>query len=676
MTDFEMERRILVIDDQSQIHETFARIFRGDNRNQHDLDDFEARFLSNDSDPLVQHSVTAPVFALTHAYSGEEGVHEVQKSIDNDEAFSVAFVDMRMPKGMDGLATIKRLWRIDPNLQVVICTAYSDHTWDDIVASLGYSDRLLLLRKPFEQDEARQLALALSEKSRLSIRQEEKLELLENEVNRRRKAESELRDMAHRDALTALPNRPFLIEKLEQVLANQGPRRRSYDAILFLDLDNFKIINDSLGHEAGDDLLNQVAVRLQECVRDHDTASRCSESIEEGCQAAGDETIRLGGDEFVILLERLAQRDDALLVARRIVQRICEPFQLGDRLVTVGTSVGVAFIDESLGDGHEALRNADTAMYQAKNSGKGQIAVFDQTMHDAVVARHELEAQLRVALRDERFELRYQPIVNLKTCQIQGVEVLSRWRGADGEYVPPSEFVPVAEEIGLISQFGEWVLERSMREFSAMMASFEDDKRPDVYLGVNISRRQLGDPFFIDRLQAIVQRTRFKWSLKLEMSENGDTRHNERSLQTMLDLHQSGVGIHIDDFGKGNSSLTCFHDYPIETVKIDRTFTASITIDHGHAIITQAIVQLAHHLMATIVCQGVESAQQLTLLQQWGCDLGQGYIFAPPLDIDELEQLLITPGESDGIKILKSAVHVPLNLPTGTSPGIQLPSPH
>lgn len=671
MTEFEAERRILIIDDQSQIHETFARIFRSDHRNEDDLDDFEARFLSDDQTQENEDDTSAPVFSLSHAYSGEEGVHEVQKSIDQQTPFSVAFVDMRMPKGMDGLETTKRLWRIDPNLQVVICTAYSDHTWDDIVASLGYSDRLLLLRKPFEQDEARQLALALSEKSRLSIRQEEKMELLESEVNRRRKAETELRDMAHRDALTALPNRPFLLEKLEQVLASQGPRRRSCDAILFLDLDNFKIINDSLGHEAGDELLNQVASRLQECVRDHDTASRCSENVEDE-SIVGDETVRLGGDEFVILLEQLAHRDDALRVARRIVQRICEPFQLGDRLVTVGTSVGVAFIDESLTDGHEALRNADTAMYQAKNSGKGQIAVFDQTMHDAVVARHELEAQLRLALREEKFELRYQPIVNLKTCQIQGVEVLSRWRGADGEYVPPSEFVPVAEEIGLISQFGEWVLEQSMREFSAMMASFKDEVRPDIYLGVNISRRQLGDPFFIDRLQAIIDRTKFDWSLKLEMSENGDSRHNERSLQTMLDLHQSGVGIHIDDFGKGNSSLTCFHDYPIETVKIDRTFTASITIDHGHAIITQAIVQLAHHLMANIVCQGVESAKQLNLLRQWGCDLAQGYIFAPPLDIVELEQLLLNPNESDGIQILRSPAKLPVGLPIGGA-GFQLP---
>lgn len=674
MTDFETERRILIIDDQSQIHETFARIFHRDARNEHDLDDFEAKFLLGNIEQDETATATVPVFTLTHAYSGEEGAYELQKSVDGQQRFSVAFVDMRMPKGMDGLETIKRLWRIDSDLQVVICTAYSDHTWDDIVQSLGYCDRLLLLRKPFEHDEARQIALALSEKARLLILQKEKLLLLKKEVLRRRKAESELRAMAHRDALTSLPNRPFLIEKLEKVLANQSPGRKGFDAILFLDLDNFKIINDSLGHEAGDDLLNQVAVRLQECVRDHDIASRCQDAVDSHGKADGDETIRLGGDEFVILLERLDQRDDALRVARRVVQRISESFNLCDRLVTVGTSVGVAFIDHTLSDAHEALRNADTAMYRAKNSGKGQIAIFDQTMHEAVVARHELEAQFRLALSEQEFELRYQPIVNLKTGQIQGVEVLSRWRGADGEFVPPSEFVPVAEEIGLISQFGEWVLETSMREFSSMMAAFSDTTQSDVYLGVNISRRQLADPFFTDRLQAIIDRTRFKSSLKLEMSENEDLRHSERSLQTMLDLHQSGVGIHIDDFGKGNSSLTCFHDYPIETVKIDRSFTASITIDHGHAIITQAIVQLAHHLMANIVCQGVESPQQLRLLQQWGCDLGQGYFFAPPLNITELQRLLKAPTESNGIEILKKSIAAPLNFPATQGGGIQLPN--
>jgi predicted signal transduction protein with EAL and GGDEF domain len=668
MTDFTSERRVLIIDDQSHIHETFARIFRRERSKTGALEDFEATFLFNDDESSADSKGDQPVFSLAHAYSGEEGLRQVEQSSERGARYSVAFVDMRMPNGMDGLETTQQLWRIDPNLQVVICTAYSDHTWDEILKVLGYNDRLLLLRKPFEQDEARQLALALSEKARLAALQRKELLRLEDEVERRRRAESELRDIAHRDSLTALPNRPYLIEKLEQLLANQGLRRRSIDALLFLDLDNFKIINDSLGHEAGDDLLNQVAVRLKECVRDHDVASRYNDSVRETEESddskRGDQTIRLGGDEFVVLLEGLTKRDDALRIARRIVQRICEPFQIGDRLVTVGTSVGVAFLDHSIADAHQVLRNADTAMYQAKNDGKGQIAVFDQTMHDAIMARHELEADLRTALKEERFELRYQPIINLRSGQIQGVEVLTRWPAQDGTCVPPSEFVPVAEEIGLISEFGEWVLENSMREFRSMIESLPDGRSATIHLGVNVSRRQLADPYFFDRLQAIQERVSFRGPLKLEMGEDGDERHAERALETMKKLHTNGVGIHIDDFGKGSSSLRCFQVYPIETVKIDRTFTASITSDVGNAIISQAIIQLAHHLSASIVCQGLESLEQLRLLQQWGCDYGQGYYFAPPLDIKQLRELLLHPERSEGIKSVKDRSQSPLSLPT------------
>ncbi|MEO1616897.1 MAG: EAL domain-containing protein [Planctomycetota bacterium] len=677
MSATESPRRILIVDDLVDIHETFRRVFNDKRRNESDLDDFEAKFLTAAKEPARANSPVneLPTFSLCHTMGGEEATREVRRASKEGQPFSVAFVDMRMPKGMDGLETIEKLWEIDPTLQIVICTAFSDHTWDEILSKLGYSDRLLLLRKPFDADEARQLALALSEKYRMAVRQRTKLRLLRDEVRRRRSAESAMREMAHRDALTDLPNRPFLIEKLDRMLQKRESRSKETDAILFLDLDNFKIINDSLGHEAGDELLNQVATRLQECVRDRenfstDVSSRRSDNDQKARRT--DETIRLGGDEFVVVLEQLGRREDASVVARRIVRRIGEPFLLGDRMVTVGTSVGVAYLDENSKDAHDVLRNADTAMYQAKNFGKGQVAVFDQTMRDAVVARHEMEAQLRTALQQEQFQLRYQPIVSLVDGSIRGVEVFTRWPSEDGNYVPPSQFIPVAEEIGLINQFGEWVLERSMSEMSEMLQSFAADQQPDFYVSVNVSRRQLGDPFFTNRLSEIVKRTQFGLELKLEMSEDGEMRHNEQSLQTMLDLYQQGVGIHIDDFGKGSSSLMCFHDYPIETVKIDRNFTASIAVDNGHAIITQAIVQLAHHLMAKIVCQGLESPKQVSLLQQWGCDLGQGYFFAPPLDVVELGRLLNDPEISPGIRLLSAESPKPIITPEMPSGGFGL----
>ena len=641
------KRQILIVDDQSHIHDTFQRVFAHQSKDNTALEDFEQRFLGSDESDLASGS-NKPEFELTHAGSGEEAIEILRTAREKGQSFSVAFVDMRMPRGMDGLDTTEALWELDSSLQVVICTAHSDHTWDDVLLRLGYNDRLLLLKKPFESDEARQLALALSEKASLALMQDKKLDELRLEVAKRRDAEHELRQMAHRDALTSLPNRPYLLEKLQQILTERTERNDRHDALLFLDLDNFKIINDSLGHDAGDELLNQVADRLKECVR-----FRGHETRESGVD---DQTVRLGGDEFVVLLQKLDNRDDAVSVARRIVKRVSEPFRLGDRYVTIGTSVGVAFLDQSMKDAHDALRNADTAMYRAKHEGKGQVAVFDHTMHDAVVARLEMEDQLRKAINDGDFSLRYQPIVNLQRGSIIGVEVLVRWQDKNGVNVSPSDFIPIVEEIGLINQLGEWVLERSMQDFSSMIQSLPAHCNRNVYLGVNLSRRQISDASFANRLNEILERLDFDRSqFRVEMTESGDPRHQEQSLQTMLQLHDSGVGIQIDDFGKGNSSLTCFQSYPVETVKIDRHFTASITCDHSHAVITQAIVQLAHHLNAKIIAEGVESETQLKLLCQWGCDAAQGYLFAPPLKIDELESLLCDPNQSDGIRMLNNA---------------------
>ncbi len=668
MTNEQMLRRILIVDDQQEIHDTFDRIFAAKRTDDAALSDFESRFLKaeNDQPSATGQHVNVPQYELDHASSGERAVQMLQAAIEAGTEYAVAFVDMRMPSGMDGMETTEILWEVDPNLHVVICTAYSDHIWEDVLGRLGYNDQLLLLKKPFESDEARQLALALSEKYRLSCIQKKKVYDLGREVERRRNAEESMRTMAHRDALTNLPNRPYLIEKLSKIVHRHGNQATPREAVLFLDLDNFKIINDSLGHDAGDELLNQVAARLKECVREHDTTSRVSD--DEG------ETVRLGGDEFVVLLEQLDDPDDAITVANRIVSRISEPYKLAERLVTVGTSVGVAYINDHVNDANEALRNADTAMYRAKRAGKGQVAVFDQTMHEDVVARMELEDQLRRAVSEERFQLNYQPVVDLQQGRIQGVEALIRWKSDSGQNVSPSQFVPILEEIGLIGQVGEWVLETSMRDITKLIDAIPAGCDCDIYLGVNVSLRQLSDPFFRDRLETILERTGFdRKRLKLEMNETSDPRHHKRALATMLDLHASGVAIQIDDFGKGKSSLTCFQVYPIEAVKIDRSFTASIATDHSHAVIAEAIVQLAHHLGAKIVAEGVESLAQLQALRKWGCDAAQGYLFSPPLTSCSLETLLRDPIQSEGIRMLRNDALTAISFePTATAQPVNL----
>lgn len=658
-------RRLLVIDDQQEIHDTFARIFRPSGDRDQALDEFESRFLVNAAAPAVVKPPPrwSPTYELTHAFDGRAGVDLVRESLEIGRRYSVAFVDMRMPLGWDGLETTERIWQIDPSIQVVICTAHSDHRWDEVLERLGYNDRLLLIKKPFETDEVRQLALALGEKSHLEAMRRRKFKELQQEVELRKQVESELREMALRDTLTSLPNRSFLLQRLQSVVDQRRREPTRHDALLFLDLDNFKIINDSLGHDAGDDLLNQVAARLKECVRQQDFADRCTRG--------DDTTVRLGGDEFVVLLEHLADPKDALRVSRRIVQRLAEPFELGDRLVNIGTSVGVAYIDRYVRDGSEALRNADTAMYRAKQSGKGRIAIFDQTMHEAVCERLEMEERLRVAVRDGRFTLRYQPIIDLRRGRIAGAEVLIRWQH-EGAFIAPDEFIPVVEEIGLINHVGEWVIEHAADDCGKLFKGVSATALDDFYIGVNVSKRQLGDPFFPERLAAILARTGLERRvLKLEMTETADPRHGEQVLQTLRTLQASGIGIHIDDFGKGQSSLTCFQAYPIETVKIDRAFTASIATDHSHSVITQAMIQLAHHLGAKIVAEGVEDEEQLRVLREWGCDLAQGYLFSQPLTLDELRELIENPARSEGLRQLAPPASPSAS---GTAPALPRPA--
>ncbi len=645
--------RLLIIDDHPKIHDAFSRIFQpsftGSPLCEMAVDISPERDLLPAKGDL---SRTEIPFRLTHSNSGEAGLEALENSLRVNQPFAVAFVDIHMPGGIDGIKTAQELWKLDPNLHVVICSGEDDLIWYEVLEPLTHRDHLFVLKKPFDAIEVRQLAVSLCQKNKRFIDREVEIKKLQEELETRRASEENMRRMAHRDSLTNLPNRPYLLDKLNRIVGRFSQHSEHHQAILFLDLDHFKVINDSLGHEAGDDLLNQVAQRIGDCVRHQDMTTRVNRD---------GETVRLGGDEFVVLLEQLAHRHDALSIADRIVARINEPFKIGERKVSVGTSVGIAFLDHQTRDAHEALRNADTAMYRAKNSGKGQVAVFDKTMHQELVERLELESQIRVAVQQENLSLRYQPIVDLSNGRVLGVEVLTRWTTEDGRNIPPSQFIPIIEEIGLISRVGEWAIERAAIDLRDLTENLPISCDPNFYLGFNIARRQLSDPLFFEHLETIISRTGFdRHRLKVEISESGDHRNEVQILQNLLNLHAAGIGIQIDDFGKGKSSLTCFQDYPVETVKIDRSFTANIATNHSHSVITQAIVNLAHDLDARIVAEGVESETQLKLLHDWGCDAAQGFFISEPLESQALRSLLSHPEQSLGICQLATAKSVPI----------------
>jgi len=665
-TSFQLVNRLLFIDDHPKIHKAFEKIFsytaKWTQGSQSPKDLLTNSTQRDDAYPLTMLPRELPTFSLHHANCGELAVELTRQLTQQGKPISVAFVDILMPGGMNGIQTTEQLWKIDPNLHVVICSGDQNPLWESALTSLQHPDQLFILKKPFDAVEVRQLATSLCGKHARNSAHKARIEKLQSEVRERRRSEESMRRIAHRDSLTNLPNRPYLLEKLNRIVGRPQQNTDAHQAILFLDLDNFKIINDSLGHDAGDDLLNQVAKRIGECVRYDDMTTRVSRD---------GETVRLGGDEFVVLLEQLTHRHDALSIADRIVEKISQPFSIAERKVSVGTSVGIAFLDHNTKDAHEALRNADTAMYRAKNAGKGQVAVFDKTMHQELIERLDLENQIREAVQNDELTLRYQPIVDLRNGKIRGVEVLTRWTNRAGKTIPPDQFIPIIEEIGLISRVGEWSIERAAIDLKDLTETLPSSCDDSFYIGFNVSRRQLGDPLFFEQLQTIIARTGISRSrLKLEINESGDHRNEAQVLQNLLNLHSSGIGIQIDDFGKGTSSLTCFQNYPVETVKIDRSFTANITNNHSHSVITQAIVDLAHDLDANIVAEGVESETQLELLKKWGCDAAQGFLISEPLDSKSLRTFMENPSQSHGISQLISPYSPPLilqNLPSTVS---------
>jgi diguanylate cyclase (GGDEF)-like protein len=602
--------RVLIVDEAEIMHQIFCDIL----------------------DPCAA-AVEAPFdrFALSHARSGGEAINLVSAATKSDEEIAVAFIDLRLGDRYGGLQTAIELWARDPEIQIVICTADEDLDWRKAAEPVVAHDKLLLLKRPFHADEILQLATNLSQRRLSATRVREQMWRLRREVDRRLEVEATLRRMAEHDALTKLPNRSVLIERLNAILHARRQGQTSIDALLFMDLDDFKTINDSLGHNAGDELLNQVANRLRTCVRTNDSERR-----------GRGEIVRLGGDEFVVLLEQLSQSADAITVARRIVDRIAEPFTVGDRSVRVGSSIGVAFVDSAVGTPEAILKNADTAMYRAKLSGKGRVAIFDSGMNQDVNARLEMESALRSSLANDELNILYQPVVDLTSGEIRSVEALLRWTTVDGQAIPPSRFVPLAEEIGLITEIGYWTIHRAVDQILEIDQATANLGNEPIDLSINISHVQLAETDFENQVGQILDAKGFaRGRLKLEINEAIAMRRPAETAKRLHQLQKAGFGICMDDFGTGHSSLACFHQFRIETVKIDRAFVGSIAHNESHQAIVEAVIQLAHSLRANVVAEGLETPEQILQLRQLGCDHGQGYAFALPMSQSQLSSILV-----------------------------------
>jgi diguanylate cyclase (GGDEF)-like protein len=423
---------------------------------------------------------------------------------------------------------------------------------------------------------------------------------------------------AEHDSLTGLPNRMLLNDRFDYAIA-WANRHKNKVALLFLDLDGFKHINDSLGHRTGDELLQSIAARLTACVRASDTVSR------------------QGGDEFVVLLSDVHRSEDAAIVARKMLHRVAEPHPINRRDLHVTTSIGVSVYPD---DGHNPetlIKNADAAMYKAKDNGRNCYRFFTPDMNIRAVARQSIEEALRTALGRHEFALHYQPKINLRTGGITGAEALLRWTHPTRGSVSPAEFIPIAEECGLIVPIGTWVL----REACDQARAWVDAGLPTMTMAVNISALQFRDEDFLENLFATLRETGIDpRSLEVELTESALMKHAEAAAVILQTLREKGVQVAIDDFGTGYSSLSYLRTFPVDELKIDQSFVRRISTHAGDAPIVTAVLAMARSLQLRVVAEGVETAEELAFLQAHDCDEAQGYYFSRPVPADRFAELL------------------------------------
>ncbi len=609
-------RRILLIDDTDSIHDDFRRALQGGAIDPDLAADEEVLFGAGPPTPARQ--VT---FDIDSAYQGQEGCRLAQAARDAGQPYAMAFVDMRMPPGWDGLETICELWRIDPMLEVVICSAYSDYSWDQIINRLGVNDQLLILKKPFDAAETAQVALALTEKWRLAQQLQQRMAGLTQTVAQRNE---ELRHAALHDRLTGLANRYQLEQRLDEVLAQPADF-----CLLFLDFDRFKIINDTLGHTLGDQLLMETAGRLSAELAVQTQLHKLPPGV----------AARMGGDEFVVLLEGTDDPQVGMAIAQEINRTLRDPFEIEGRSIHITASVGLTSSRHGYANSDEVLRDADAAMYRAKSLGKDRCALFDSAIHQQMVQRLQLETELREALEANQLAVWHQPLVCLSTGRIIGFEALLRWRHPEHGLIAPGKFIPIAEETGLIVPIGKYVLRQAAAQLHLWQKRFP---RPTpLVMNVNLSKRQLLEPGLLGEVAGIIRgHGLYAGSLHLEVTESVIMDQPEAAAPLLEELRRLGVGIAMDDFGTGQSSLHCLNRFPLDVLKIDRAFVKQMEDHRAYGAVIQAIITLAQNLNVSVTAEGIETEGQLAQLQALDCQHGQGWLFAKALPAADCERLL------------------------------------
>ncbi|SCY28500.1 MULTISPECIES: EAL domain-containing protein [unclassified Pseudomonas] len=596
-------RRILVVDDTPAIHQDFRKILSPSGGSDDSLDDTESLLFGTPQVSRLQ-------FQIDSAYQGEEALELVKRAQAEGQPYALVFADMRMPPGWDGLQTIEQLWKADPRLQIALCTAFSDYSWETMAERIEFDDQLLILKKPFDTLEIRQMASAMTWKWQLAQDAARKMRSLERTIEERVQELLKVSHLLQYDVLTELPNSMLLGDRLTQAMA-QCRRHDRQLAVMFIGLDRFKRINNALGHPVGDEMLKRVARALASVVRESDSV------------------FRYGSDEFVVIVGDITEAQQTKGVAEKLLAAISTPQPIDGHDLSVTASLGISVYPSDGFDAVALIKKAETAMRNVKETGPNDYRFFTEDMNRRARQQQTIESGLRLGLQRKEFVLHYQPKLDLKSGKVVGVEALVRWNRPEHGLVYPADFIPVAEDSGLIVPLSQWVLQEACQQACRWQAQ---GMRP-LCLSVNISAIDFRQRGFVEGIARTLKETGLDpTQLELEITESVLMQNIDTTVAILKAIKQQGIRLAIDDFGTGYSSLSYLQKFPVDVLKIDQSFVGDLSIDSNDAKLVSTIISLGKSLNLHIIAEGVETLEQLEFLKKHQCEEAQGYYFSKAVE--------------------------------------------
>jgi diguanylate cyclase (GGDEF)-like protein len=607
---------IMIIDDNQSIHHDFIKILKTDSFEE--LDKLGGELFGESS---IESDL--PHFKIETASQGQEGVAQIEKALKQGVHYSLVFVDVRMPPGWDGIETIKHIWALDKEIQVVICTAYSDYSWEETIGHLGKTDNLLILKKPFDNISVKQLACALTTKWKLAADSRQYTSTLQQKIADKtlslQNSLLQLEQQATHDPLTGLANRVKLHNEMLLAIENADKSHHPF-AVIFIDLDRFKLINDSLSHQAGDEMLQNAAERLNSLM------------------LPGNTLARLGGDEFVMIYQNIMKDDEIETIVHQINKIFHEDFSIYGKNVVMTTSIGISFYPENGKTVDDLLRNADAAMYRVKARKGNSFEFYSPEMDMMSLEQLNKETELRQALNRNEFYLCYQPQIDLTHERLVAVEALIRWNHPQKGVLLPIDFIPLVEDTGLIVPLGEWIIRAACEQNK----TWQDAGLPPIRIAINVAQQQFEQENFIEVVKKILQETGLKAEyLEMEITENVLT--NSNIINTIVQLKNMGVMVTIDDFGMGYSNLSALRQLPLDRLKIDSSLIKQLPSSTNDEIIIRAVIEMAKQLKLEVLAEGVETIEQLNFLKKHNFSEVQGFYCSHPLDSKDVKKYLSNP---------------------------------